>query len=191
MRENRPGHRKNQDYYLWEQLKRGDKSALHKIYTGHYSGMLDYGLRLIPDRAFVTESIQQVFRDLISRMDTLNSTSRIRYYLLSALKRHILELDGNKPEKKFKQVNAHGFNFSPKNIHFTGKIYLGPNGDPGKGSYRGFSSREKEAMYLRFHQGLNDFEVSRMIGFSGGSARDLLVRAIRKYRTQRDAANSS
>lgn len=158
-----PDNIKNYDFFLWKQLKQGDKKALHKIYTGHYAGMMDYGLRLTDNRSYVRACIQQVFRDLISRLDQLNPVSHIRFYLLYALRQHIFEQTTNgKPSKiNFQQVNeAAGLNF-----------------------------REKEAMYLKFHQGLDDFEISRMIGLTNGAARELLFSALQKYRTRRDAPN--
>ena len=169
-----PDNIKNHDFFLWEQFRQGDKSALHKIYTGHYAAMLDYGLRLTDDRAFVIECIQQVFRNVISRLDRLNHINHIRFYLLLALRRHIFEhtTKGKMLKNKFQQVNGNGFHYNPN-----------------EQSVADLNFREKEAMYLKFHQQLNDMEISRMIGLTNGSARELLVKALRKYRTHRDATN--
>jgi len=183
----------HQDYLLWEQLKQGNKSALHKIYTGNYAAMLDYGLRLIGDRDFVKDCIQQVFKDLISHLGKADRARHIRFYLLSSLRQHIFDKteSGRTLRAKSKQMNGNGFQYNLEFFSGSGKKRDTAKDSNGKDNSigTGLNFREKEAMYLKFHHQLNDMEISRMIGLTDASARELLVNALRKYRTRRSTSN--
>ena len=183
----------HQDYLLWEQLKQGNKSALHKIYTGNYAAMLDYGLRLIGDRDFVKDCIQQVFKDLISHLGKADRARHIRFYLLSSLRKHLLDKteSGRTLRAKSKQMNGNGFQYNLEFFSGSGKKRDTAKDSNGKDNSigTGLNFREKEAMYLKFHHQLNDMEISRMIGLTDASARELLVNALRKYRTRRSTSN--
>lgn len=189
-----PDKANNQDFFLWEQMKQGDKSALHKVYTGNYVAMLDYGLRLIGDRGLVKECIQQVFKDMIRRLDKMNPAHPIRFYLLSSLRQHIFEktAKGKSLKANSKQMNGNGFQYNPGFFAGSVKKEDAAKDSNGKDNSNGagLNFREKEAMYLKFHHQLNDMEISRMIGLSNTSARELLVEALRKYRIRRNEAKA-
>ncbi|MBS3806184.1 MAG: sigma-70 family RNA polymerase sigma factor [Bacteroidales bacterium] len=188
-----PDKANNQDFFLWEQMKQGNKSALHKVYTGNYAAMLDYGLRLIGDRDLVKECIQQVFKDMIRRLDKMNQAHPIRFYLLSSLRQHLFDKteSGRTLKAKSKQMNGNGFHYNPEFFSGSGKKEDAVKGSNGKDNSNGagLNFREKEAMYLKFHHQLNDKEISRMIGLTDASARELLFNALRKYRTRRSTSN--
>ena len=189
-----PDKANNQDFFLWEQMKQGNKSALHKVYTGNYVAMLDYGLRLIGDRDLVKECIQQVFKDMIRRLDKMDPAHPIRFYLLSSLRQHIFDktAKGKGLRAKSKQMNGNGFQYNPEFFAESVKKKETAKDSKGKDHFNGagLNFREKEAMYLKFHQQLNEMEISRMIGLTDASARQLLVEALRKYRTRRNEAKA-
>ncbi|GEM_PF-5311050 len=174
---------KNYDFFLWEQFKRGDKSALQKIYYAHYQGMLDYGLRFTDERDFVREKIQQVYRDLIVNMDELGKTGNIRFYLLWSLRQQILT-PGKKQAKKTnraRHARIEGFDFR----YYQTSIL--PEKSNGKGlpsdirrTMARLTNQEREALYLKFHQRLDEIEIDRMLEVTGLSARQLIYQALEK-----------
>ena len=178
---NKPDNIRNYDFFLWEKLKKGDKTALQKIYREHFAGMLDYGMRLVADRDFVKDCIQQVFRDIINRLPSLGNTGNIRYYLLKSLRQNMLDdvKRGSELKRRLGNIEGNGFDYTDVTTGFSGND---------SSSIASLSFREKEAMYLKFSQGLNDLEISQMIGLSDASARELLYNALKKYRSYRDAS---
>ncbi len=176
---------KNFDYFLWEKFKTGDKEALSRIYYDNYNPLYDYGIRIHNDPAFIKDTIQELFFDLISRLSNLGPTDNIRSYLLASFRRRVF--DKLKKKKGFNyledQYEGETFEIEPSaesnwiseesKDDYTRKI---------NAMLDKLTSREREAIYLKFYKNLSYQEITDVMGVNYQSARKLIYRAIQTLR---------
>lgn len=67
---------------LWQQFGAGDAQALGALADQFYRPLLNYGLRLSPDRELLKDLLQELFMDLWARRQTLAQPDNVKAYLL-------------------------------------------------------------------------------------------------------------
>lgn len=55
------------DESLWELLLKRDIEVLEILYRRHYDLLLNYGLKIYPDKELVKDCIQDLFRQITSK----------------------------------------------------------------------------------------------------------------------------
>ncbi len=83
----RPG-----DSKLWEQVRKGDKTAYGCLYHKYVADLYRYGMTVHPDKELVGDAIQEVFIDLWSYRCNLSKINKLKFYLLSSLRSKIYKL---------------------------------------------------------------------------------------------------
>lgn len=176
---------KNFDYYLWEKFKTGDKEALSRIYYTYYNPLYDYGIRIHNDPAFVKDTIQELFFDLISRLSNLGTTDSIKSYLLASFRRRVFS-----KLKKKKGINYLEDSYTPDAFEIEPSAETQWISEESKDAYTQkinnmlakLSSREREAIYLKFYKNMSYKEITEVMGVNYQSARKLIYRAIKTLR---------
>jgi len=79
------------EYQLWKDFKSGDAAAYALIYRKYFFILYNYGKKISRDNELIKDAIQDLFVKLWNNRQTLNDTTSIRYYLLTALKRKLLD----------------------------------------------------------------------------------------------------
>ncbi len=74
-----------EDQKLWQNFKKGNKQALIKIYQNYYPLLLDYGLSIKNDEAFIIDSILELFYDLSTSGSALGNENSVLFYLFDCL----------------------------------------------------------------------------------------------------------
>lgn len=82
---------KNYDYYLWEDFKKGRRSALDIIFDKYVDLLYILGKRFSYTDEFIKESIQALFTDLLSYRNVLSSTDNVLFTLLKVYRNKILK----------------------------------------------------------------------------------------------------
>lgn len=78
------------DESLWELLLKRDIEVLEILYRRHYDLLLNYGLKIYPDKELVKDCIQDLFVKLhLSRK--LSNTQCVKTYLLKALRNLLVD----------------------------------------------------------------------------------------------------
>ena len=81
----------------WNRLINGHEQALLEIYRQHYLGLMNYGKLIVPDSDFVNECFAELLLKLWERRASLPDTENVRSYLMTAIKRTVLDkLEANK-----------------------------------------------------------------------------------------------
>jgi RNA polymerase sigma factor (sigma-70 family) len=75
----------------WNKLLNGDEHALLEIYRQHYLGLMNYGKQIIPDSDFVNDCFTEMLLKLWERRVALVSVENVRSYLMTSIKRTILD----------------------------------------------------------------------------------------------------
>jgi len=169
------------DQEIWQQLKRGDKSALEMIYREHIDALISYGLKFTSDQQIVEDAIQDLFIDIWRRKDTIGDTDAIRPYLLVSIRRRIVKILSRK--------NKHQVDISPDEVDFEVELAVDEiismdeeadiRSQKIKQAFTQLSARQKEILYLKYYQNLDYDKICEVMDINYQSARNLVAKGIR------------
>lgn len=172
---------KSTDIETWAQFKNGDDNALSLIYNHNAKKLYVYGLKFTPNHSIVEDAIQDLFSDLVRTRRNLGDTNNIHFYLIKAFKRRLhrqilkekkYDLDGVGDDHPFEITYS-----IEHDIILTEKADL--KVEFLRRAIGALTSRQKEAVYLRFTDGLSYEEISEIMSMSVESCRNLIYRTIK------------
>ncbi|MTI32227.1 RNA polymerase sigma factor [Xanthovirga aplysinae] len=174
------------DIHLWEQFKNGDRQALETIFRLHIKVLYKYGNKFSANRQLVEDCIQDLFLELWGNKKTLGGTDAIRPYLFSALRRKIIR----HLQKHHKMINDH---IEPESYCFVleengEELLINHEKNQEKNqqlsiAMKQLSTREREAIYLKYYQHLSYEEIAQTMEVNYQSVRNLIYRALKRLRT--------
>jgi RNA polymerase sigma factor (sigma-70 family) len=168
---------------LWTAFRKGDKGAFNSLAILFYETMYNYGTKLTRDHTLVEDCIQDLFLDLWRRRQFLGETDHLKFYLLKSLRRKILAERKNQDKWQQQDVElsqAHDFvgEFSIE----TRMIELESAELHMKKLHQILSDltkRQREAIYLKFYQEMDNEQIAKMMSISYQSVRNLIHTAIK------------
>lgn len=177
----------NNDYWqlTWLRFREGDKEAFAIFYNLHVDCLYKYGLKLCRDEDTVKDAIQEVFLDLyLKRANNKTTPGNLKYYLLLALKRNLIKKLKSKrrfDEGEIAEGELLNLEFSTEyqliekeqDEELNTKVLNALNQLPGK---------QKEAVYLRFNEGMDYPEIALILGITIESVRKQVYRALKTVR---------
>ena len=174
------------DPLLWNAFRAGSREALDYIFKQHAPNLFKYGSKFSKDQDFVLDCIQDLFVELWNRRQSLSDTDCIKYYLLKALRRRIVRsLQGN---QRFEEVQKDfGYleekvNFSAEHILITQEMEVSKRASV-KRAFESLTKRQRESIYLKFTQGLDNQEIASIMDLNLSSVNTLISQSIRALRT--------
>ncbi|WP_372635767.1 RNA polymerase sigma factor [Fodinibius sp.] len=176
------------DRELWQGLQDGQKQAVSQLFDKYYQRLYNYGMRLTSAREeMVRDSIQVLFFKLWKYRQTLNQAESVKAYLLSSLRRILLQKlrqEKARSERNYKFIEIQ-LNAVP-NIEekiFGLERYEQLNSRI-KQVCQALSSRQNEILLLRYDHGLSNREISEVLGINYQTVRNHLTRALRNIREE-------
>lgn len=176
------------DTTLWLAMKNGDQSALETIYRKHVKILYSYGMRFSPDKQLVEDSIQDLFIELWNHRQSIGNTDSIIRYLMTSLRRKII--------RKGQQLSKHLTGLDDSTPVFGTEISIDEKWISGEESeavaqklqdaIKGLSTRQQEAIYLKYKEGLDYDDICEIMDLQYQSARNLIAGAIQKLRQSFD-----
>ncbi len=180
-----PSYHYENESALLEALQQGEAAAYHSINKKYAHQLLSYGIGLGFNREVVKDAIQDVLYNFYSCTMKLKDVKSIKSYLFKSLKNRLLNIR----RKEVDTVDLHHreLEFSIKvtvleeliseeerqNIQSEIEKYLNC-----------LTSRQREAIYLRFIQELEYDEIAALLKMSVHGTRKLISRAISRIREQ-------
>lgn len=170
------------DSELWDEFLSGEKLAFKTIYNNHIQSLFKFGRHFTKSEELILDSIHDVFIDLYNYRTNINSTNNIKLYLIVSLRR-----------KLFRNLKEKGrfVSLDDDSSCFSYTLYSGSEFEDDEKSSKiswleksmnKLSSRQQEAIYLRFVKGLSYEELSDILQVNYQSARNLIFRGIEKLR---------
>ena len=176
------------DGNLFNLLKEGDKNALSELYLKYFDYLMHYGIRIVPDKFLIEEGIQEMFMYIFEARQRLGIVKNAKAYLFRSLRRRILEKI--KAERKLKMSRGElyertNIQFSVDEISFLKEtrrsklhaLQLILNNLPW---------RQREAIYLRYYNGLSTKEIAEVMGVANQTILNTLHQALKKMRNSMD-----
>lgn len=148
-----------------------------------YPTLHNYGTKLTKDYTLVEDCIQDLFLDLWRRRSYLGETDHVKFYLLKSLRRKIYAERKNK-DKWFLQdwEESDGTEFAGE-FTIESMIIESESAEINLKKLHqvlgGLSKRQREAIYLKFYQEMDNEQISRVMSINYQSVRNLIHTAIR------------
>ena len=174
----------NDDSQLWSRLKIGDEKAFSALFEKYYEHLLRYGNSFSKHSEKVQDCIQDVFADVWLYKHSLNDNANVKAYLLSSVRKRISRLQ--KRDHIFSKITSTDtieflFDFSIEHQLIIDESTADKANQLNK-RINLLPSRQKEALYLRYHQGLSVEQIAEMLDVNYQSANNLLHRALLNLR---------
>ena len=178
---------KNSDCLLWEKAKTGNRKAFEELYIKYTPELYSYGRIFSDDSELVKDCIQDVFSNILRKIDTLKTPENIKYYLLLSVKNQLF--------MEFRRlrfnsgIDVANLEFEAEHIEYgmqtnneldERKVYKL------KKLINSLPSRQKEILYYRYFQELSIKEISTLMDVKYQSAQNLIQRSLEKLRKSFD-----
>ena len=172
------------DIALWTQLRLGDEEAFSSLFERYYSTLVNYGKTLMTGEDRVKDCVQDVFVDIWSYRHKLNEAIVVKAYLLSSVRKRIARLHHREHIfSNIKHIDSLEFLFDFSNEdRLIADETTAKKVEQLNKSINQLSDRQKEAIYLRYHQGLTVEQVAEVLNLNYQSTKNLLHRAILQLR---------
>lgn len=174
------------DETLWQRLKAGDELAFSALFERYYRSLINYGnsLSSYPER--VQDCVQDVFVNVWLYRNNLSDNVVAKAYLLSSVRKRIARL--HERDTIFRQTTPlEAVQFS---LDFSIEDQLIADEETSaqvsqlNRLINALPPRQKEALYLRYHQGLTIEQIGEMLDINHQSVSNLLHRCIQHLRKE-------
>ena len=169
---------------LWREYRAGDINALATLMEQFYPDLFNWGMRLNNEREFVKDCIQEIFLSLWKVQETIAPVDNVRSYLLVVLKSRILR-ELSKKENKLHTHLSEDYTFS---IEFSADLRLIEEEHEVyqlrklEQVMNQLPPRQKELIYLRFHQNLSFEQIAEVMQLGRQSVYNLLQKSLNSLR---------
>jgi len=166
-------------------IQKNDEQALGLLMRRYYTDLYNYAARFTPDDALIKDCIQEVFISLWQRRQTVGVILSPKFYFLRAIKNKVLKSLDSARRKIGNQTLPEEYDFSHEfSIEkiIIAKQVSEQNADRLKSILALLSKREKEVIYLKYYQYLDNGQIADLMNISRQSVYNLLHDAIRKLK---------
>jgi RNA polymerase sigma factor (sigma-70 family) len=179
------------DNELWQKLRKGDEDALEILYKTHVKALHRYGSRFSLDESQVSDCLHDLFVYIWQkRMELAPEIKNIRFYLIKSLRHRIvrrLERDQKMTYSDALSDDSLGFELSHDTFIIEKEESTQRNAQLNQ-ALETLSTRQREALFLRFYQDLSYEEVANILGVEQQSAYNLIFRAVEALRQRLKSA---
>ena len=174
------------DEVLWQRLKIGDELAFSALFERHYRSLINYGNSLSSSLERVQDCVQDVFINLWLYRNNLSDNVVVKAYLLSSVRKRIARL--HERDTIFRQTAP--LDAVPFLLDFSIEDQLIADEETSaqvsqlNRLINALPPRQKEALYLRYHQGLTIEQIGEMLDINHQSVSNLLHRCIQHLRKE-------
>ncbi|MEO5595242.1 MAG: sigma-70 family RNA polymerase sigma factor [Chitinophagaceae bacterium] len=174
-----------QELDLLHRILKNDEQALALLMRKYYTDLYNYAARFTRDDSLIKDCIQEVFISLWQRRQTVGVILSPKFYFLRAIKNKVLKSLDNVRRKIGNQALPEDYDFCHEfsvEKMIIAKQVSEENASRLKAILALLSKREKEVIYLKYYQYLDNGQVAELMNISRQSVYNLLHEAIRKLK---------
>lgn len=177
-----PYNPQQDEQFLWARLCNGDREAFGEIYRRYFPLLFRYCVRFTTDRALVKDMLQDFFSQLYMQRAGLSLPVNLKSYLMVSARRKLfryLDKSAHGPSS-LEEGTASNFalEVSPESI-LINRQHTEQTTRLLQQKLDTLTLRQKEAIYLRFYEGLSYEEIADIMALKEVKyARTLIYRAI-------------
>ena len=184
-RPDQPGMTNPETNDLWLRFKNGDENALSELYNSYVHKLFSYGLKISGDEFLVKDCIQEVFIRLIDKRKELILQEDTSLYLFKSLRNKIFEelRSKNRRVDIASSISTGELNheISPEQVTVTNEEEQFQTRTI-DAAMNNLSDYQKEAIFLKYSQGLGYEKIAELLGIDIASARTLIYRSLKKMK---------
>jgi RNA polymerase sigma factor (sigma-70 family) len=175
-----------EDSTLWSSLKAGDEKSFSILFEKYYSDLIRYGNSFSPFKEKVQDCVQDVFTDVWIYRQSLSNSVVVKAYLLSSVRKRIARLQ----ERDYIFMKTSTTDSIEFLFDFSIEHQLISDEESAlkvahlNSFLNNLPARQKEALYLRYHQGLTVEQIAELLQINYQSANNLLHRALLQLRRE-------
>ncbi|CAN1571810.1 RpoE DNA-directed RNA polymerase specialized sigma subunit, sigma24 homolog [Flavobacteriaceae bacterium] len=175
-----------EDSTLWSSLKAGDEKSFSILFEKYYSDLIRYGNSFSPFKEKVQDCVQDVFADVWIYRQSLSNSVVVKAYLLSCVRKRIARLQ----ERDYIFMKTSTTDSIEFLFDFSIEHQLISDEESAlkvahlNSFLNNLPARQKEALYLRYHQGLTVEQIAELLQINYQSANNLLHRALLQLRRE-------
>ena len=171
------------EFILWKNFKNGDMAAYALIYRRYFFMLYQYGKKICDDHELIKDSVQDLFIKLWNNRENLIETTSIKYYLLTSLKRKLLDALRS-PQQRMEAKNewldnelfivAEDVEDDPM-LEQKEKVLKALNR---------LSEHQQKLLRLKFYKNLSNKEIAEEMGITIQSVYNAVFKALKSLRKQ-------
>ena len=177
----------SEEVNYWHAFIEGNLDALAVLFLYYAKGLVSYGMKIYLDEELVKDSIQEVFIQLIQKRHKLRRNDRIKGLVYRMLRNKMI--DEIKLINRTKKIDNlifntnSGFEMDAEYHHIGFEEEIIRNSILNSALDQ-LSTHQKEAMFLKYSNGLNYEQISEAMDISIASARTLIYRTLKQLKSQ-------
>ncbi len=186
----------NRAQHIWESFRSGDEAAFDRLFHLYSDALFYYGASITADRELVKDSIQELFCSLWERKGQCPEVKKVKSFLLSALRRILLrKIEQNKRfiAAQPGQENLNDRRPSGKTASFEETLIQKETELLAQSQLRkavqSLSPRQREAIHLRYFQGLSYAEMAEVMAVQKNSVGQFIAQAVKALRKKMNRTN--
>ncbi|WP_269235527.1 RNA polymerase sigma factor [Flavobacterium flavigenum] len=176
---------KKGDSNLWNQIKKGDSYAYHKLYDSYIDALFTFGIQYTNDDALVEDSIHDVFIELHQYRNKIAEEVAVKSYLFKSLRRNIHRKLKAKTKLVYHQSMEEGIYVtdSAEDEFIFNETILNRNTALAL-LLSSLTEKQRYALHLRFSEDYSYEEISSVLGITLESCRTLIYRSLKDIRAK-------
>lgn len=169
---------------LWNKFLSGDDKVYVYFYKKYAEELFAYGMQFTADRELVKDSIHDVFVRIYSNRSKLGKTDNVKFYLLLSLKNTLYNYF-RKDKRSYNDDTMEPVFHAEYSIE--DRIIADENEEEFQNKIihilEALTSRQKEAMYYRYVEGMELDEICTLMNMNYQSVQNLIQRSLRRMKT--------
>ena len=163
---------------LWLNISEGDKDAYSELYTSYYNRFFNYGRKFTEDIPLLEDIVQEILINIWTNRVALPGIKNPNAYYFTSFRNAL-----------FKKLNEARIDLPPVEHEFSiDSILIKQEIDQElktklEAAIKQLTSRQAEAIYLRFYEGLSYDEVAAMLNISVKATYKIMARALLQLKT--------
>jgi RNA polymerase sigma factor (sigma-70 family) len=169
---------------LWKSFLEGNKEAIGTIFLLFHDDLYRYGLKLSGNASLVEDSMQDLFLQLWKNRQNLKPIDNLKPYLFKSFRNHVIDnLELCNPVIHIESDFEHPFEVTFSHEDFIIRQQVSEeNLLKITDALNNLSSRQREAIYLRFFEELDFETIAVIMDMNVQSVRNTLHRALQALR---------
>ena len=172
------------DLQLWIRLKKGNQNAFKEIYDLHAGSLENYAKKFTSDIELIEDTIHDIFVQIWQKKETLSDTDSIIKYLCVTLRRELIRrIEKSHKTSGLDYVENQDTNFD---LSIEDILIRDETNEKNKNmlqqSFEFLSSRQREAIYLKYYEEMSYEEICEIMDINYQSVRNLISKGIIELR---------
>lgn len=174
---------------MWEQVAKGDEESYAELFRTYYKKLFNYGKKFTEDETLIEDTAQETFVIVWQKRHQLTEVEFPVTYMYSVFRNTLfLRLKTN-------QRFISGADIQAEPEFGIDQLIIRNETDAAtaqklQAALNALTSRQREAIFLRFYEGLPYDEVAQMLGITTKATYKIMARALDELRQQLQISGS-